>query len=128
MNRVGDFGLGLAAGLVVAAAAVAASSATLDPVELSPQMYKVRLENEHVRVLEFHSNPGDKEPLHSHRHGVLIALADSTVKTTLADGTSSARPVHAGEITWRDALSHSLENVGATEAHYYSIELMDSTR
>ncbi len=128
MSRASDFGLGLAAGLAVAAAAVAASSATLDPVALSPKMYKVHLENDYVRVLEFHSKPGDTEPMHSHRHGVLIALSDSTVKTTLPDGTSSARPVHAGEITWRNALSHSSENIGTTEAHYYSVELKDPGR
>ena len=121
-----DFALGLAAGAVVAAVAFAESTPTLDPVKISPQLYTVRFENERVRVLEFRLKPGGKEPMHSHPPGVVFALADATVKTTLPNGTVVAYPSHAGDVMWRDAVTHSGENVGATEAHYYAVELKDT--
>ena len=121
-----DFALGLAAGAVAAAVAFAESTRTLDPVKISPQLYTVRFENERVRVLEFRLKPGGKEPMHSHPPGVVFALADATVKTTLPNGTVVAYPSHAGDVMWRDAVTHSGENVGATEAHYYAVELKDT--
>lgn len=125
MVRLRDFLLGVtSAGMV---AALAESAPTLDPVAISPQLYSVRFENDRVRVLEYRLKPGGKEPMHSHPPGVVFALADATVKTTLADGTVVAYPSHAGEVLWRDAVTHSAENVGTTEAHYYAVELKDKS-
>ena len=55
------------------------------------------------------------------------ALADATVRSTLPDGTSSEHPSTAGQVTWREWTSHSLENVGQTEAHSLAIELKKCT-
>lgn len=41
-----------------------------DAVKLTPHMYQVRLENAYVRVLEYHSKPGEKEAMHLHPPGV----------------------------------------------------------
>jgi len=125
MVRPRDFLFGLIAGGVLAALALAAAPRPLDPVVVSPQLYTVRFENDRVRVLEYRLKAGGKEPMHSHQPGVVIALADATVKTTLPDGTLASHPSHTGDVFWRDALTHSVENVGTTEAHYYSIELKD---
>ena len=46
-----------------------------DPVKLSPQYYKVRLENDRVRVLEYSLQPGEKEVMHSHLAYVVHFLA-----------------------------------------------------
>ena len=126
MISLRDFALGLAAGTVVAAVAFGEPSPTLDPVKISPQLYTVRFENDRLRVLEYRLRPGEKEPMHSHPPGVVFALADATVKTTLPNGTVVAYPSHAGDVMWRDAVTHSGENVGATEAHYYAVELKDA--
>jgi len=127
MVRLRDFALGVALGAVVAVG-LAKSAPMLDPVKLSPQLYTVRFENERVRVLEYRLKPGGKEPMHSHPPGVVFALADATVRTTLPDGTVVAYPSHAGDVLWRDAVTHSGENVGTTEAHYYAVELKDTPR
>jgi hypothetical protein len=47
-----------------------------DPVKLTPHMYKVRLENAYVRVLEYHSEPGEKEPMHFHPPGVVYYFSE----------------------------------------------------
>lgn len=126
MIRLRDFALGVAAAAVMAGLGAAASAPSLDPVKLSPQLYTVRFENERVRVLEYRLKPGGREPMHSHPPGVVFALADATVRTTLPDGTVVAYPAHAGDVMWRDAVTHSGENVGTTEAHYYAVELKDA--
>jgi len=128
MIRRRDFTLGVACGALVSALALAAARPVLDPVALSPQLYSVRFENDRVRVLEYRLKPGGKEPMHSHPPGVVFALADARVKTTLPDGSVVAYPSHAGDVLWRDAVTHSAENVGATEAHYYAVELKDAPR
>jgi len=37
-----------------------------DPVQVAPSNFKVLLENDQVRVLDFHSKGGEKIPMHSH--------------------------------------------------------------
>ena len=129
MNRFCDIGLGAAMGALIVAAAFAASSpSAMDPVKLSPHLYSVRFENDRVRVLEYRLKPGASEPMHSHPPGIVFALADATVKTTLPDGSSSDHPSHSGDVTWRDAVTHSAENVGTSEAHYYAVELREPSR
>lgn len=123
MVRLRDFVLGVTSAVMVVA--LAESAPMLDPVAISPQLYSVRFENDRVRVLEYRLKPGGREPMHSHPPGVVFALADATVKTTLPDGTVVAYPSHAGDVLWRDAVTHSAENVGTTEAHYYAVELKD---
>ena len=128
MIRVSDFALGVTAGAALAALGLAQSTPYLDPVKISPQLYTVRFENDRVRALEFRLRPGGKEPMHSHPPGVVFALADATVRTTLPDGMGVAYPAHRGDVLWRDAVTHSGENVGTTEAHYYAVELKDAPR
>ena len=123
MVHLKDFALGVTAGAMVAALAFANSTQTLDPVALSPQLYSVRFENDRVRVLEYRLKPGGKEPMHSHPPGVVFALADATVRTTLPNGSVLMYPSHAGDVLWRDAVTHAAENIGSTEAHYYAVEL-----
>jgi len=109
--------------LATATIAALAVPAAMDPVKLSPQYYTVRLDNARVRVLEFRLKPGEKEVMHSHPEGIVFSLADATVKTFLPDGTSVAYPSKKGDVMWRDAVTHSGENVGSTEAHYLAVEL-----
>ena len=124
MTRMKDVLLGAIAGaLVTATIAAFAVPPTMDPVKLSPRYYAVRLDNARVRVLEFRLKPGEKEVMHSHPEGIVFALANATVKTFLPDGTSVAYPSRKGDVMWRDAVTHSGENVGSTEAHYLAVEL-----
>jgi quercetin dioxygenase-like cupin family protein len=124
MTRFRDFAFGVLLGAVGAGAIVAlADSPTLDPVKLSPQYYKVRLDNAQVRVLEFHLKPGEKEVMHSHPQGVVFVLADAVVKNTFPDGSATTRHVKQGDVEWSNAVTHTGENVGTSEAHYYRVEL-----
>ena len=94
-----------------------------DPVKLSPQYYKVRLENDRVRVLEYHLKPGEKEVMHSHPAYVVSFLGDARVRTTLPDGTQAEAAITKDETIWRDAISHTTENIGRTDVRALVIEL-----
>jgi beta-alanine degradation protein BauB len=130
MTRPVDLALGLVLGVaaMTVLVAVASDSLNLDPVKISPQDYTVRLENDRVRVLEWRLKPGGKEPMHSHPDGVLIVLADSTLKSTALGGTSTTRATVNGDVKWAPAVSHSIENVGTTEAHALLVELKRGSR
>src|SRR6516165_2582986 len=125
MTRYTDLALGAALGAatMVALVAVAADSPTMDPVKISPQYYTVRLDNDRVRVLEWRLKPGEREKMHSHPDGIVIVLADATLKNTAPDGTSTTNTLVNGDVRWRGAMSHALENVGSTEAHALAVEL-----
>ncbi len=120
----------LAVGVVLGAFAMSATGrvATQDPVKVSPQYYLVRFENERVRVLEYHLKPGEKEATHSHPPGVVYVLSDATIRSVHPDGTSSATSGKAGEVFWRDDTTHTVENVGATEARAIAVELKPCAR
>ena len=117
------FVLGTVVGGMVAIGVVTAAEPETDPVKLSPQLYDVRFENNRIRVLEFRAKPVPKEPMHSHPPGVVYVFSDSTMRTTLPDGTTSAAPRKAGELYWRDFTTHSAENISETESHALAVEL-----
>ena len=123
MRVIHAFVLGTLTGTMVAIGVVTAAELESDPVKLSPQLYKVRLENDRVRVLEYRLKPGDKEPMHSHPPGVVYVFSDANFRTTSADGSTSDGPSVAGEVHWRDFTTHAAENIGKTEAHALAIEL-----
>jgi beta-alanine degradation protein BauB len=95
-----------------------------DPVKLSPNNYKVWIDNDRVRVLEFHLKPGESEPMHSHPPGFVYSFDAATLRMTLPDGSKSNLRLHAGEVFWREATTHAAENIGNTEAHALALELM----
>ena len=124
MARVRDVAFGMLLGAICTGMITALAAVPIvDPVKLSPQYYKVRLDNARVRVLEFRSKPGEKEGMHSHPEGVVFTLADATYKNTFPDGSATTRSEAQGDVEWSDAITHSGENVGATDGHFYRIEL-----
>ena len=95
-----------------------------DPVKTSPQFYKVLLENDQVRVLEYRLKPGEKEPMHSHPAGIVHLLRGAKLKITHPDGKTEERAAAApGETIWREPTVHALENVGESEARAIAIDL-----
>ena len=117
---------GIAIGALLATVAFAISTRearTQDPVKQSPQYYKVLLENDQVRVVEYRLKPGEKEPMHTHTTGVLYIFGDAKMKTTFPDGRTTESSGGAGEAHWRNPVTHALENIGTTDAHALAVDL-----
>ncbi len=110
---------------VLVAALFLATSTTLaqDPVKVAPKNYKVLLENEHVRVLEFHGKAGDKIGMHSHPAAVLYNVSGGKSKMTASDGKVSEVDSKAGAATWNEPTTHTVEIMGPGEAHGVLVEL-----
>jgi mannose-6-phosphate isomerase-like protein (cupin superfamily) len=124
MKRSFVFGMFLGAAItVIAFVASSETDSSLDPVKVSPQYYKVLLENDQVRVLEYHLKPGEKESLHSHLAGVVYSFSDGKLKSTMQDGNSREASAKAGQVMWRDPVTHAIDNTGSTELHALAIEL-----
>ena len=99
------------------------SAKAQDPVKAAPQAFKERLNNDRVRVLEYHSKPGDKEAMHSHSDVVIIVVNGGKLKSTTADGKSTEVEYKTGDVLWREAVTHSGENIGTTEMHSILVEM-----
>ena len=97
-----------------------------DPVKASPQYYKVLLESDQVRVLEYHLKAGEKEPMHSHPAGVVYVLSGAKLRFTYPDGRTEEKAAATGETIWRESTTHAVENIGDTEAHAIAIDLKTS--
>lgn len=94
-----------------------------DPVSTEGDKYKIRLETERVRVLEYKDMPGEKTAEHHHPAFVLYAVAPFKRKITLPDGKVIMREFKAGDMLWSEEQTHIGENVGDTPTHVIMIEL-----
>jgi quercetin dioxygenase-like cupin family protein len=129
MPRVLNVALGTVLGaLAICVPSGAGQSPSQDAVKLSPQYYTVRFENDRVRVLDYRLKPGEKEVMHSHPAYVVHFLSDATLRTTRPDGTKSETTVKNGDISWREPVSHTTENIGRTELHLVAVELKTPVR
>ena len=90
---------------------------------VTPKVVKVKLENERVRVLDYNSEPGDKEAMHFHPAFVVYVVTSGTLRITTPDGKTDDVVFTAGDIRWRDPVTHSTENVGKTTLHAIIVEL-----
>ena len=105
-----------------------AHSQDRDPVKISPDYYKVLLDNEQVRVLEYRLKPGQKEGLHSHAAGIVYGFTESRTKSTSLDGKVTEGAGKAGDVFWRNPTTHMLENIGTTDVHALAVELKNACK
>jgi quinol monooxygenase YgiN/quercetin dioxygenase-like cupin family protein len=99
-----------------------------DPVPLYPDNYKVLLENDRVRVLDFQLKKGAKEDFHAHPAAVTYVLTPFKIRFTFPDGSTRIREAKVGEVFYGDALTHASENIGDTDAHGLLIEMKSAAK
>lgn len=118
--RSGVASIVLAAGLMIAAATAAFAQ---DPLEVAPEMYKLKFENERVRVMEVVFAPGASIAMHSHPDHFVHVASGGKLALSYPDGTSKELEARAGEILWIDAESHAAKNLGDTEVKLLVVEV-----
>jgi quercetin dioxygenase-like cupin family protein len=94
-----------------------------DPTDTDPDKYKVVFENDHVRVLEYRDEPGQRTSPHDHPNSVMITLSGFDRRLVGAGGESREVTLEPGQIRWLDAQTHSGENIGDTPTHVFFVEL-----
>ncbi len=92
-------------------------------VSVAPTHYKVLLDNDRVRVLEFRGGPGDKTPMHSHPDNVTYFFNNGQVKFAFPKGKPVVADMKAGEVLWHRAGTHAGEVTGGTEVRVLIVEL-----
>lgn len=98
-----------------------------DPVLTNPGLYRVVMDNDRVRVLEYRDRPGDRTTPHRHPDSVMHTLS-SFRRRLSAGGREIEVEIEAGTTSWLGAQEHSGENIGETETHVIFIELKEADR
>lgn len=94
-----------------------------DATKTDGDKYKVLLDNEHVRVLEYRDLPGATTHQHSHPAFVLYAMAPFKRRLLLPDGKVLMREFKAGDVIYSAEQTHIGENVGVTPTHVIMVEM-----
>jgi quercetin dioxygenase-like cupin family protein len=111
--------------LAIAAALMARLSFAADPLAVAPDMYKLKFENDRVRVMEVTFQPGQSIPEHSHPDHFVVVEEAGTLKVTNADGTVTDAVLKVGDVVWFDTVTHQAVNTGTTEVKLLVTELKE---
>jgi hypothetical protein len=96
-----------------------------DAARMQPDAYKVVLENERVRVLEFNSRPGMGvcgSGVHSHPAHLTIALSPAKVRVK-DGGADFVAENQLGDVFWSEAQVHETENIAGHNIRALIVEL-----
>jgi hypothetical protein len=111
---------------VLAAAWVALPQAADDPLDslkVCKDTQHLILENQFVRVIDDQIPVGVTEPLHRHRHGVVVYVNTYTNEQISQDGKRTVGERKAATASWSDETVHTVKNIGTTPSHAIRIEL-----
>jgi hypothetical protein len=89
------------------------------------------LENERVRVVEYTSRPGMGicgEGMHSHPARVNIVMNGWQSRASRPGSAPRPQERKDGEVFWRDAETHEVENVGKTNSRVLMVELKEPAK
>ncbi len=87
----------------------------IDALKSSPENFKLLLENEYVRVLEYTLKPGQKDMPHTHPAKSSYVVSGGKLKVYLENGETIIADEVAGTASWMNAVGkHYVENIGNT--------------
>ena len=101
----------------------AAVTRAQDPLVVNSKSIALKLENSRVRVLEATLAPGAKEQMHPHPAYVIYVIAGGKLRTHSVDGTATDADFRAGDVIYRDPVTHWAENIGKTTIRLELVEL-----
>ena len=107
--------------VVIALCAMAAMAQ--DVAKVNAKTITVKIDNPRVRVIEAVLQPGQKEQMHSHPASVVYVLSDGVIRNHAPDGSTSEATLKAGDVIYRELLTHWAENIGTTPVRLLLIEL-----
>jgi quercetin dioxygenase-like cupin family protein len=88
---------------------------TIDPVIVSPGIFKTLLENDNVRVVQYSLEPGEKDNWHTHPPKSTYVVSGGKLKVYLENGEAIIANEISGTASWMDYVGkHYVENIGTT--------------
>lgn len=97
-----------------------------DAPAVQPRSYRVALDNDKVRVLEFVSRPGlgvCGSGMHSHPAHLVVALTPAKIRVKLPDGRVIVAENKAGDVFWSEAETHETENLTGRDVRALIVEI-----
>jgi beta-alanine degradation protein BauB len=95
-----------------------------DPVQSNPDLYRVVMENDRIRVLEYRDRPGDRTTPHAHPDSVMVTMT-AFRRRLVAGERHTDVALDAASVRWLDAQEHAGENIGDSETHVFFVELKE---
>lgn len=81
---------------------------------MDPDIHRVILDNEHIRVFDARASVGAKSPMHTHPTMVLTSLGKTRFRMTLPDGKMSIFDLNPGQVLWVPGAQHSWEAIAGS--------------
>jgi beta-alanine degradation protein BauB len=116
---------------VLPALALVGPAAAQDASKIQSRAYRVVLENDKLRVLEFNSKPGMGvcgSGKHSHPAHLTVALTAAKVRVKLDDGRIVVAENSPGDVFWSEAETHETENISGRDVRALIVELKDCAK
>jgi beta-alanine degradation protein BauB len=89
----------------------------------SPDVYRVRAENDQFRVVEGVWKPGQRDQFHSHPAMGYYWVTDCSVRWHMPDGSTREFNIAAGAVGVQTPVaSHAVENIGKAECRVVMFE------
>ena len=93
------------------------------PEEVSPDVYKVLLDNEEVKVTEVTFKPGQGDEMHQHGVMSIYGITGGKLQNTSPDGTLREMEVADGFVGHRNTVTtHQMKNIGDTTVKVILVE------
>lgn len=100
----------------IAASQELSDNLNIDMVESSPNQAKILMENEHVRVVQYSLNPGEKDEWHTHPPRSSYVVSGGKLQIHTETGEPKIAEVVAGTSSWAgQGAKHWVENIGSTK-------------
>ena len=93
------------------------------PEEVSPDVYKVLLDNDEVKVTEVTFKPGQGDEMHQHGVMSIYGITGGKLQNTSPDGTVREMEVADGFVGHRNTVTtHQMKNIGDTTVKVILVE------
>lgn len=109
-------------GGLVAAIPVACLAQATDATVVDPDVHRVVLENDYVRVFDARASKGAKSAMHTHPPMVLVGLDAARFRITPPDGNAVIFDMDPGKTVWINGTQHSWELMSG-ELHAIGVEI-----
>ena len=93
-----------------------------DPLKVASNVYKLKMENNRVRVFEVTFKPDDKAVMHHHPDHVVYVLSGGKMKLT-SNGKTDILNLADGDTIFLNTQSHEAENIGQSTLKLLVVEL-----
>ena len=117
MNRM------LIGALLVSVGGASTGQGVVPDFTASPDVYKVRAENDQYRIVEGTWKPGQRDAFHSHPAMLYYWVTPCALRSSLPDGATRDFSVVAGQAGSQPPIaSHAVENVSTSECKIVMFE------